>query len=358
MRPGDLPSAAISLLRPLAAAYAGVIRLRNARYDRNPALAARVGAPVISVGNLTVGGTGKTPLVIELARRLQALERRPAVLTRGYAARRGQPADEALEFQRALPGTPVIVDADRVRGAAQALRQSGVDCLLLDDGFQHRRIARDLDLVVIDALDPWGGGRLLPAGRLREPLEGLRRATLVVLSRANQAPEASVQEIEGRIAAIAPDLGLVRSHVECVSIERGDGATLENPDLEFMSVLPVCGIGNPTTFLALIGTVCARVCPPAQFRDHHPYSRADVRAIQDAARKAGADIVLTTRKDWVKLQPLWPQDNARAAIPIGVVNVRSRIVDPDGLLSSALRRALGDNYPRLSQPGPGSACRP
>ena len=144
--------------------------------------------PVISVGNISVGGTGKTPLVIEIVRRLRASGRRPAILTRGYAAKRGQTADEVLEYALAVPETPVVVNPDRTAGAETARLEYGADCVVLDDGFQHRWLRRDLDIVVIDALDPWGGERLLPEGRLREPLHNWRGPMVRHLADQSGAP--------------------------------------------------------------------------------------------------------------------------------------------------------------------------
>ncbi len=157
-------------LTPLSMVYAAGVGIRNLYYERARGAVHRAAIPVISIGNLTAGGTGKTPFVVEVVRRLRALERNPVILTRGYAAAPGETADEVLEFRETLPGVAVVVDPDRVRGAETAHEQHGADCVVLDDGFQHRRLGRDLDIVVIDTLDPWGGGLILPAGRLREPV--------------------------------------------------------------------------------------------------------------------------------------------------------------------------------------------
>jgi tetraacyldisaccharide 4'-kinase len=159
---------------PLSHLYAAMMTWRNRRYDE-PGAALSAGVPVISVGNLTVGGTGKTPLVMEIVRKLVAAGRRPAILTRGYHARRGETADEVQEYAAELPDVPVVVDADRVAGAATAQAVHAADCCVLDDGFQHRRLARDLDVVLIDALRPWGGGRGAAGGA--PPRAGCRFGT-------------------------------------------------------------------------------------------------------------------------------------------------------------------------------------
>jgi len=177
------------LLLPLAPVYRGVVAARRAIFSRGWLRRARLDVPVISVGNLTFGGTGKTPVVIALVRDLVRMGRRPAVLTRGYKRRENhqvvvvgpeprqrvdEVGDEPLEMARRLPGVPVVVDANRERGGLEALRL-GADVVVLDDGFQHLRLERDLDIVVIDAGDPWGGHRLPPLGRLREPVAALAR---------------------------------------------------------------------------------------------------------------------------------------------------------------------------------------
>lgn len=324
-------------LLPFSALYALAMRVRNRHYDREESVI-RVGAPVFSIGNLTVGGTGKTPLVIELLRKLLAAGRRPAVLTRGYAAAADRAADEVAELQLAMPEVPVVVGADRVASARRALAEGAADCFVLDDGFQHRRLGRDLDIVVIDALAPWGGGRVLPAGRLREPPDGLRRADVVVLSRANQAAAAALPEIEAEVRRLAPRAALLRTRVVACAVVGADGERVPLEGLAGRVVLPVCGIGNPQTFIRLVEELAARRVEPLVCRDHHAYSAADVAAIANTARRRSADAVLTTRKDWVKLAPLW-RDRA-AGVKLLRLDVRHVIEDEAGVLDALIERAL------------------
>jgi len=332
-----------TLLSPLALLYGAAVRVRNAHYDRLPQ-PAPVDVPVISVGNLTVGGSGKTPIVIEIVRWLHELGRRPAILTRGYGATRGQTADEVLEFAEALPEVPVVVDPDRVAGARRAVREHGVDCLVLDDGFQHRRLPRTLDIVVIDALEPWGGGWLLPVGRLREPLSGLARADLFIIARCNQVAQDAVLRIEETLTRHNPDAPIAFASVVADGVRFADCESRPPEELGYWCVLPVCGLGNPATFLQLIEPLAGRVCAPLTFGDHHRYRAGDVRRIQAAARARGADLVLTTRKDWVKLTPLWcggestAVDADRESKPptLARLDVRLEIDDPEGGLEAAL----------------------
>ena len=293
------------LLQPASFLYSRIVRARNRYYDRVPSATHRVALPVISVGNITVGGTGKTPMVIEIARRLIDSGRRPAILTRGYKAAPHESPDEVLEFQTALPDVPVVVDADRVAGAETACQTANVDCLLLDDGFQHRRLARDLDIVLIDALDPWGGGALLPTGRLREPLTCLRRADVFVLTRVNQTNDAAVERICGKLAQYAPDKSILRAAVEVDALVGTDERRVLPNDLRGHPVVAACGIGNPETFRRLAASL-ADVRKTVTFADHRRYTLRDIERIQAAARKANVDQVVTTRKDWGKLAPLWP----------------------------------------------------
>ncbi len=305
-----------SVLAGPAALYGAAVRWRNRRYDRGLGTHAAT-VPVISVGNITAGGTGKTPLVIDLARRLGAMQRRPCILTRGYGAQRGETADEVAEFADAVQA-PVVVDADRVRGAQQAVGRHNADVLVLDDGFQHRRLERDLDVVVIDALDPWGAERMLPAGLLREPLDGLRRADLFVLSRANQVSPDTQVAITKRLRTLAPDTPVASAGVALDRVCGHDDAPLDANALRSRRLQPVCGLGNPLTFRLLVNELSDDVCTLLAFRDHHRYTPYDADVIAQAARGRGADAVVTTRKDWGKLKAVWPTNEAPLLVRVDV----------------------------------------
>ena len=173
------------LLRAAETPYTLAVRWRNRQYDRGRKPVERVDVPVISVGNLTLGGTGKTPLVEWLARWFRQRGVRVTIISRGYGAEAGARNDEALELEQKLPDVPHVQNADRVAAAKMAIEEFDCQLILLDDAFQHRRIHRDLNIVVVDALEPFGFGHVFPRGALREPLSGLRRADMVVLSRAD-----------------------------------------------------------------------------------------------------------------------------------------------------------------------------
>lgn len=339
-RKTTIASALSPLLLPFSGLYAAAIYLRNHHYDRQASASRHADLPVISIGNITVGGTGKTPIVIETVRRLRRLGGRPAVLTRGYAAAVGEQSDEVLELSQALPSVPIVVNADRVAGAEMARAEHGADCLVLDDGFQHRRLRRDLDVVVIDALDPWGSNWVLPAGRLREPLTGLRRADLLVISRANQVEASEIEQIEQVLQQRAPHAAMLPATVEPEALVFPDGRD-ENADaLAYHSVLPICGIGNPETFLICVAQLAGRVCGAIAFRDHQHYGPRQVRKIVDVARRRGADLVVTTRKDWVKLAPVWSRLAPANDLELTRLDVRLQLQDADGVFDERLRRVL------------------
>lgn len=323
------------LLIPPALLYELLIRARNRAFDSGRRAARRAAVPVISVGNLTVGGTGKTPMVIELVRLLHELGRRPAVLTRGYRSRGGV-SDEAEEIATACD-VAVVVNPDRAAGARQAVELHGADVLVLDDGFQHRQLARDLDIVLIDALDPWGGGWMLPAGRLREPRESLRRAQAIIVTRTNQANGDAIARIVDEIRALAPRAGVYRSSVIATRVVGAAGAAAPE-SLSARRVLPVCGLGNPDSFLETLRSLGAVVTAPAIFPDHHAYRPADVRVLAQHAEAAGVELVVTTHKDYVKLGKLWTQ--AATAPPLVCLDVRLRL-DDETAFRELLAGAIG-----------------
>jgi tetraacyldisaccharide 4'-kinase len=271
---------------------------------------------VISVGNLTFGGTGKTPTVIALARDLVRMGRRPAVLTRGYKRlddgqvvvvgpeprqTAAEVGDEPLEMARRLPGVPVIVDADRARGGAEAQRL-GADVVLLDDGFQHLRLERDLDLVLIDAGDPWGGGRLPPLGRLREPVAGLGRADAVLITKAPAEWRPLAAEIERVIDHVAPRLQVFISRVRPSRVRVPGEGWLGSEVLTGRRVMAFAALGRPDGFADTLAEAGAEIVASRWFPDHHAYTEQELADVVGQAADASA-IPVTTAKDAVKLPP-------------------------------------------------------
>lgn len=292
--------------------YAAVVVARNWLFDHGWKQSYRVNVPVVSVGNLTLGGTGKTPAVEYIARFYRRQDRRVAILSRGYGSASGR-NDEALVLEDNLPDVPHLQGADRVALAQTAVEELEPEILLLDDGFQHRRLRRDLDIVLVDATNPWGHGRVFPGGLLREPRRGLRRAHLVLLTRCDQAPPPVVDGLEAEIERLAPGIAVVRSRH---APERLVNCRRQEAPLAILAGKPAaafCGIGNPAAFQKTLEETGGKVTAFEIFPDHHRYTRVDVDRLREWARRLPEDgLVVTTQKDLVKIQldnlggrPLW-----------------------------------------------------
>ncbi len=311
------------LLRGCALCYKAAISLRNARYDRSGP-ARKLPVPVISVGNVTVGGTGKTPLVIDLVSRFRGLGFSPLVSSRGYGSTKDCANDEELLIRGRCPDVAYVASADRASASERAIRERHSDVVILDDGFQHRRLARDLDIVVVDATCPFGYGHLLPRGLLREPISGLRRAHAIVLSRCDQIGESELAAIRCKIEAVAPNIPVLRSKHVVKSVDRLDDRSFDRPLLE-QKVLAFAGIGNPNSFLTTLCSLGVEVVAHHWWPDHHLYHRKDIEFLADSQRFPQYDIMLTTEKDAVKLGDLSNVNVDR----IGVVKISIDFVDDD-----------------------------
>jgi tetraacyldisaccharide 4'-kinase len=289
----------------------------------------------VAVGNLTVGGTGKTPVAAWFASRLAALGFSPAVLLRGYGD------DEPLVHARINPGVPVLVDAERRRSGKRALAQ-GATALVLDDAFQHRQMPRDIDVVLVSA-DAWDGrARLLPAGPFREPLSALRRAHVVLVTR-KAVSAARAREVADAVAVAAGRVLVAVAYLapdQLMPWNGGSAGAVQS--LSGQRVVAVSGIGAPGAFLAQLRAAGAEV-EEMTFRDHHAYTAADARAV--ASRSVRSDRVVCTLKDAVKLGPLWPANApplwylSQAVIweagREGVEALLDRLVPPKALVTPA-----------------------
>jgi tetraacyldisaccharide 4'-kinase len=332
------------LLGP-AALYGAAARLRNWGYDRGWFTAARLPCPVISVGNVTVGGTGKTPVVILLVEWLQAEGRRVAVLSRGYRrtgsaspllvsdgarllAGPSEAGDEPFVIARRCPGAVVAVGSDRAALGRWVLERLPVDCFILDDGFQHRRLHRDVDLVLLDATDAGGLDALLPAGRLREPLSGLARAGSVMITRADSRDD--VEAVQRRVRSVLNADASVEVIFRAESLVSVPGEARR--DLGWgkgKTVWLVSGVGNSGSFARSARSLGFVISGETAFRDHHHYGAKDVREIGIMAQAAGAELVLTTEKDAGKLAPLLMAGDNWWALRIAAVvtQVEARLRD-------------------------------
>jgi len=289
-----------SVLWPLTIPYGAATHLRTRAYRTGLLRAKRLDGVVISVGNLTVGGTGKTPMVLWIAERLIAEGKKTAILTRGYrgdASAEGSTSDEVQLLQARLGDRVAFgVGADRwARG--RELSAQGIDWFILDDGFQHIQLARDVDIVLIDATNPFGGGHLLPAGRLREPKSALARANLVVVTRSDHAPavEAVIRhESDAPIFYARTQLDFIRSFSD------GEmGGRFEPSHLG--KLFGFCGIANPNAYLADLRRWGLQISGYRFFPDHHKYTQKDDDAIAREAQAAGASGVICTEKDIANL---------------------------------------------------------
>lgn len=293
--------------------YTQVVRMRLFLYQQGVFSPSSLPCTVISVGNITTGGTGKTPTVIEIAKILQQHGKRTAILTRGYRRKAAisnyvvesdadvrQVGDEPLLMLHKLHDTPVIVGSQRYMSGKLALARFQPDVMLLDDGFQHLQLRRDLDLVLIDATNPFGGGYLLPAGLLREPLRHLRRAHAFLITRCNEVP--GITPILERLRQINADAPIFtgRHGLEALR-EVGLQAALTISNLHGKRLLAVCGLGNPASFHTLLSSQHLNVASQLDFADHHWYTAQDLDLMRRIIAQQRIDALITTEKDETKL---------------------------------------------------------
>ena len=319
------------ILTPLSWIYGGIALLRRRRHERAPA---RVEKPVISIGNITCGGTGKTPVVEMTARRLLAMGRRPAILTRGYRAPAGSGTnDEMRVLAQNLPEVPQYRCADRRTGAREAIAR-GADVLVLDDGFQHVKLARDLDIVLIDALDPFAGGRVLPAGLLREPLRVLDRAHLFGITRSNLVEGRTLAVLESYLRGRFPRAARVLVETRPLRWTSLGGETSSPESLRGERALVVCAIGNPEAFRRDVASLGVDVADLVSFRDHHAYTPNDVEKLSRRAEELGARAVIMTQKDAVKM-PVGPVTSSWKYL-----HIESRVTRGADVYEAAIAGAL------------------
>ncbi len=335
--------------------YSLAVRLRNGLYSAGLLRARKVPAAVISVGNLTVGGTGKTPLVAWLAKKLQSKGLRVAILTRGYRATNHKSEienqkydDEPALLAAGCPGVNVVVNPDRIAGAKRAIDEHYAEVLLLDDGFQHRRLARDIDIVTIDATAPFGYGRLLPAGLLREPISGLRRADAVVITRSDQVSEESLAQIEGQAHRINPDAIIATSiHAPVNAITSGD-AEIGLDELRGKRVYAFCGLGNPQAFFDTVRHIGCVLVGCRSLDDHHAYTGDCLGEVRRQAATQNVDYIVTTQKDWTKIAGLISPANDP---PMVYLAVEMEFVTGSEQLTALIDRVVDSKMSSVSKSG-------
>lgn len=348
---GQMNPAVTLALTPFGALYGAAMKARRALYGSGRFRVHELGAPVISVGNLTMGGTGKTPLVEWIARELAETGVRVCILTRGYGrqnagsrtivsdgqeilADAAEAGDEPLLLAEKLQGqAAVISDADRVRAAAWALEKLHPDVFILDDGYQHLRVARDLNILTLDATNPWGNGKLLPAGMLRESPAELQRADCIVITRADDPH--SVAALRSEITARGNHAPVFDSRMKLseVRASRSDEAADVTARSKASRFAAFCGLGNPESFFSLLRRSGYQLALAKAFRDHYRYQQTDVDQLEHEARAQGAQALLTTAKDEVKLRSL------TFSLPCLIADIEMEI-DQDSSLRALVEQAV------------------
>ena len=293
--------------------YAAAMRWRNYRFDQGQTATRKVEVPVISVGNLSLGGTGKTPLVAWLAERLSDRGIRLTILSRGYGGASPQGNDESQELHARLPHVAHLQHPDRARSAETAIREHGSQLILMDDGFQHRRLVRDLDIVLLDGQCPFGYGHVFPRGTLREPLAGLARADLICLTRADSLDIETRHALRQRLSSVAGTAQWCETAHQPQQLVNGEGQTRACQRLRDQPLVGFCGIGNPNSFSHTLRQTCGYDLRDfREYPDHHSYNAHDLHELASWAQARGAAALVCTHKDLVKIRqtelgslPLW-----------------------------------------------------
>ena len=322
--------------------YAVVISLRNFLYFSRLLKTHHSNAAVISVGNITVGGTGKTPLVIWVYNKitenskLKAQNCKCAILSRGYKTDKTC-SDEPAMLAKSCPQAKVVINPDRVAGAERAVNEFGANVLIMDDGFQHRRLGRDLDIVTIDATLPFGYGKMLPAGLLREPVTALKRADAVVVTRTDQQDEAELARLEEKLRSVNPDMKIARSiHTPVCAKTRG-GEEIGLEQLKDKKIFAFCGIANPDAFFHTIGSLGLELAGTKVYNDHYHYTNADIVEIYEQAEALEADLILSTQKDWTKT--VLPA-SAKKDILFAYLAIELRFISGEDKITELIEKAL------------------
>ena len=315
-----------AVLWPAEQLYTAAVRLRGALYDRGLLEVTNAPLPVLAVGNVSVGGTGKTPIAAWAVGQLRERGARPAVVLRGYGG------DEPLVHRTLNPDALVVCDADRVRGA-RAAHEQGADCVVLDDAFQHRRLARTADWVLVSAERFAQTTHALPAGPLREPIEAVQRADVAIVTR-KFASVVEAHAVAERVESSARISAAVVHLAPSAVVDARDGSRRALDVLRGARIVAVAALGEPQAFFAQLRDAGARLVHARPFRDHHAFTAPDVAQLVHAA--AAADAVVCTLKDAVKLAPQWPD----RGVPLWYVSQRAEVERGAHLLDASLALVL------------------
>ncbi len=329
----DATSGILQLFLSLAARGYGLgVGVFRWLYEHKVLARKRLPYPVISVGNLTWGGTGKTPFVEYLARKIGTHRRVPLVLTRGYSH------DEAIELQTHLPAAIIGVGKDRAKVAERVQQEKRhVDIAILDDGLQHQVLERDVDIVVVNSLNPFGNGNLIPRGILREPLSVLKRAAIIVLTHVNLVSPEELKTLKARIALLAPQAQLVETVMEVLFLYRAK--TKVRTAVEKMAgrrVATFAAVGTPRSFQLVLQRFQLKTIRNFEFLDHHEYTKEELLKIKEVAQSAGVEEIITTEKDFYRSRELITE-----TLNPMVLAARLRVVSGEEILTDRLNRLLG-----------------
>lgn len=323
-------------LSVLSLGYGFGVWFRNLLFDCGLKPSHDVGVPVIAIGNVTTGGTGKTPLVAFVVNWLIKQGYRPGIVSRGYHALSDGTNEEKRVLALSCPGVPHIQDRDRVAAARALVSEHHVDVIVADDAFQHRRLARHCNVVLIDALNPWGYGYLLPRGLLREPPSSLGRADIVILTRADQVTEHDRHQIWQQIRRWVPQAKTIEVAFRPTVFRNIAGASTN--ELTGL-VLGFCGIGNPQGFEQTLIAAKLNALNVVPFPDHHHYSSSDIAALLDEAQRVNASAIVTTMKDLVKLQGLVAENSV---IPIWAIDIEANFISGAEDIGTQLTQSLSN----------------
>lgn len=348
---GFFPKLFRILLMPLCGLYRFIVFIRNYCFDVSIYKQKRLSCPVISIGNIVVGGTGKTPTVVAIAKLMQHKGSNVAVLLRGYKRQRSEKillvsdgknrlcsmeecGDEANMLAHQLSDIPIIVGKRRFLTGEAAIREFNSDVVILDDGFQHRQLARDLDILTIDGTQPYGTGSLLPIGTLREPISSINRADIIILTRTDTA-DINIKQLKAELNQLAPNTPILESIHKPTSLYRlnhsDDNSMIPLNNLSGKRLLAVCGIGNPNAFVKTLEKHNPAKVELLAFPDHHVYSESDGQQIKHQMEKCEAEWIITTQKDEQKFISL------NTDLPILVLAIELVITEGE--------RVLLDNLP-------------
>ena len=340
-------------LRILELPYCTAVSLRNALYDQQILPTRRFPVPIISVGNLTLGGTGKSPMTAWLCRLFLEQNLCPGLVSRGYKKKGNEGNDEFLEMSLRFPTVPHLQQPHRAEAIQRLMQNGEVDVIILDDAFQHRQVERNIDMVLLDATAPFGFGYVFPRGTLREPLNSLRRADIVLLTRSDLVSETERKKIRQQVAAINPKSiwgETVHIPTSLVSLESMSAEPIESLEsIRGQSALAFCGIGNPAAFHKTLERCGVRVEKLIPFSDHYRYTDRDIDELTRTAKELGTDVILCTVKDLVKLnrQQFSGLSLRAVAIEIGFTLGESEVSESLGKSGGRQKLDRGISYERV-----------